>query len=1209
MPPPGRNKKGENNQDGFNYQLYTLLYLIDAFRKNKDIVDYKVGKGESTQYGALDDVVFSVKMSNGHEHICAIQAKQSNDDKKIFSGDLWEQKNNKNFNVLKYFESYLTMKKHLKTDNRFDQLEYMIMWTTYGIGGDAEQFFEEITPTTGGDFLSQLIGDDLGFKRMKIANYELKDQILDSAHPLSKTVDHFVDVLFAKNEWKSQKAAKPCYRIMTQQVFDCSGPTFRQEFIDGKEDILSADTLIFRRIFERTMNERFKKENLLFEMKQLNGIDYKQLFLLKVGDQPTKNAKNLSWNINEEDVPTENDLKHFLERFIFFVNVPKVEKLREILVSKYGVTFEQINDLVVPYAGTQMASKEEIDAIYALISLRNLTDFKMNSSFKFMDDTMKKALSMRNDKYICVDAPLDVECSTLRVMEALEAQYTLKPFLVFRFDSFVKHKDVLLSVVTKEVLLKNGLKSIIISSIDYNSVKKVISDFSRFSALKIIFVGQYQRGNIPNNCVYLKDEFDIRMLSDTSRNIINNRYINIFGKATTAGQVFAEDLFDKNNHELALKLFWNSGRIDIGEANLTLDPYFSSRLESFDYDEMQDRQPKVISDEAGTGKTTELTSIALQLRESFVGYLVVLIDCKTAIELFHDSAVEMICAAIKVTGVVEQLIVKEMLRLEKVFILVDSVDEVSKEYSSKLEMMISEIHKLKLKGLYLATRPYKEELKILDKIARPYKTYTLKPFSEEEQLEYLEKRCKIDDIQSEDERTMVKNNLRILVKTFHNIFKDKSLLGTPLQMNMIATIFEESIKSSSFEPPQSYQIGSIFEKFMQRKFDMKQGPPPANKLLQKALDALKETFQPDHALVAYNIYKRRFKEASENFSNIEMYGLVKMAPSISFIHDTFYNYFLALYFLIYHTDPEEFERFMKANLCPNRINLTTKFMDYHIGTKLRKLLGNRVLDSSFQVSKNTLLYEDKIREFNHYLCHYEQVELFDLIRKSFNTSAFNVFEVLYDSLNDSVKNELKFRFGGDTDQYINLKRLGCDQTTNLLRIMLKKRPTTFVRSFLINFPEDEEDFLEVACRKPFLEVLQWLSERMSYFDGDDRSSLNIYFQHKMSGYFKTLVQHNNASVLNEVIHWAMNNFDQHSLQQLVRENDLIMIMAANIEKAAANKILKLDDRLKMVEVMSNFYSELCGSKILITEKCLEVVNEIEHDSIRDAFKTGFNIQS
>ncbi|XP_038120179.1 uncharacterized protein LOC6039781 [Culex quinquefasciatus] len=1213
MPAKERSERGENKTDGSDFELYTKLECIRAVRDRTDVEEYTVGKELAARFGALDDVVLNVTLRGTRELTYALQAKQtlegdpSKPDKVISSQDLWRECGNKNYYVAKYFASYLKIKQH----TRPEQLKEMIIWTTQSIADTALTNFEPYVTDGQDDILKPVLGSDVrrwkfDSSKMDHPDYgDLKQLLLDEVHPLKAVVDKFISVMFKKETWDSNKGARNYYRIMAQEVIDCDMKVFQDRFIRG-DCSLDSNTQLFRRIFERAMALKIPK----FSMDLLNSENYKRYFILQIDDQFQKGNGQYAWKV--ESSASQADLEDFIARFVFYVNVPKVADFRNKLTQKLGANrFKELCGLVQQCTVEQMASKAEIDAIFELLVLRSKTNLKKDPGLEFEGDDGGLRSVLKDNNRIFIEAVQDIDCSVNRVFMTEEFANAMQPCLAFRYRNFERCKNEIIAVTKHAKVCEHGLRSVVVSGIDVPSVEGLMKELELFNG-KVICLGE----KVPSqhvddlnrmSLIHHKDEFDVDKLTLDCKNFISSKEINVFGNIATVGELFSDDLIRKENYQLVMKLYRQpaSECFNLGRNKLTLDPYFDSRLKELN--NYLD-SPIVLSDQAGMGKTTEMFYIADNIRNQRQDCLAVYLDCKIAVTHFRkidspearEKLIQVVCKMIQAdTDEYQILMVREMFGSGRVFLLLDGYDEVSDESQKCLEEMIAACSAANLRGLCIATRPHcLERIKLKLGQAKEIRIYSLNPFTKEEQLEYLMKTWNIRGIPFE-KRTLVEKNATKLIHTFQTVFKHEALLGIPLQMKMISTVYAEEIKSDSFELPKSFQMGSILEKFVQRRLDLVvEKIKTDGKAQEYASQLMRKEFPADHVKMALSVYWGSTEHVRDLFEKNETYGLVRLNPSEAFCHETYLSYFLALHFTTHRTEPDEFKQYMKRYLCLNRVDVATKFMDFHLG----KLMHN---PDAIQLLK------DKTNEFSHYLAKScTETERFTLIRSSMNATSFSVFDLLHASLTESDRRKLRFRFGGEVNEtenrhLINLKRLGGNQTLQLLRVLRRKHGTSFVGDILTNFLDDEEDFIAVACRKPFLEVFRWLFERVPELVVEERDALLEYLRKRVPGYLEVLIQHNNAALLEEIIVWVQSNWSREVLVTWVENYELLWVFASNVGRKCVNKELHVDSRTSMVKIIYDFCRWIYGDNVLLPEPCLSAIADIEQEGITNAFIQHF----
>ncbi|XP_055639964.1 uncharacterized protein LOC129777615 [Toxorhynchites rutilus septentrionalis] len=1232
----------ENVPDGYFYQLQTLVYCIHQLRQNNNRIEtYDIGNA-IREFGALDDVVFHVTPAGGNKMTYALQVKQAKTDKSIDNHGLWDGPKSR-FYVFKYFRSFLEIKQKIS----LEQLQELIIWTHMDFASDARALCEEYDPDVGFDVLGSEDRDFL-YDRYRIVQYQDYAQLfLKMAHPLAVIAEKFVDVMFKKQLWDTKRAAKDYFRVMATEVINNEGnevenyegeevvnniAKFREEFIAGDECLLEG-TLLFRELFERAMMKKFSEKNLgQFRMEDLNCEFYRNYFELIV-DQKFKKGKGATWKIDGYE-PVQQDLEDFFNRFVFYVNVPKLQDMKKFLSKSFCVDYDELCTLVEKCTFGTMIGRDRINHLFTLLCLRNTMDHTVNSKLKFQSGGIQKLKEQIEvvKKYLYVKTVQDLEISVHRVLSLVEAELQPhgKRYLAFRQDNFIRNSDQIQTILNIAELAKNGLEFIIVSFVSSDVANRIMMEFEN-TEVKIIFLGSTPIGEMPFNCLYFEDEFDVDLLSPSNKKVIKNTKIHLFGSLTKADDIFSDQLFKKENSELALALYRSQKNVYIGADDLELDPHFVTRdLKQngnviVDFEKCSISSPIVISDQSGMGKSIELVNIAVTLRKNNPDYLVAFMDCKAAVTHFEGDVIDMMFRILEADDALEQLIVKKMFFARKVVLLMDSFDEVSNMSSEALEQLIEAISRTNINKLFIATKPHCED--VIKNIFPHSLVCKLDPFSPSNQFDYLKSFWCIDSIEDEATRLRVEQNTKCIIDKFRNILRDNTLLGIPLQTNMIAVIYQNDIRSEDFELPQSYQIGSVVMRFVDSKLDsISKHFSITNRAHELIMRTARTPIMNEHIKLAFLIHdqlveRQRQKHMKCEVSRtqqqqdiqklcdeLQVYGLVRLKPSIGFIHQTYLNFFLALFYLTYSSEERTFRAFMDQHLCTSRVCLTSRFLDFHID-HIEATTALQSIDCENETSEErdqfiphptTRLHPDKMQQLHNYLrFHCTEKVVYTLIRNSFNASVFNVFEVLYDSLPSSIKGKLKFRFGSQPviDHAINLKLLGEYQIVQLLAILQKKNPTDFVRKYLTDFAEDE-DFIAMACRKPFPKVFNWLIGLSAEFSAEERAALEGYITRRLAGYVELIVRHNNSQILQQVIKWAKDTYCKASVGCFLEYNEVLRVFASSVGEEGITKKLLIDKRVDMVQIMFDLFTWTFESQFALDNHCLELMRSIQIGEIK-----------
>jgi Ni2+-binding GTPase involved in maturation of urease and hydrogenase len=342
----------------------------------------------------------------------------------------------------------------------------------------------------------------------------------------------------------------------------------------------------------------------------------------------------------------------------------------------------------------------------------------------------------------------------------------------------------------------------------------------------------------------------------------------------------------------------------------------------------------LISDTAGMGKSTVLTHLSKQIKQKFPTKWVVRIDLSDHTDALEALKKEQIRGEKAIEFVSEKLLkLKPGLEVElfkqcceqeqkiRVIIMLDGFDKISPYYKDTVIDLLQALRQAAVEQLWVATRPHlRAELE--EKLQQL--SYTLEPFSEENQVEFLTKFWCLKDwfIESENkDEEKEKSKLEIyaenLIKNLaYSISdKDEDFTGIPLHTRMLAEAFDKEVKTfyqsaeSMPELPMKLDLLGIYERFIERKYDIYQEEKLQISLNNVAAMALREhhlkTLREDHQLLALKVLlteeqvaqletKRHCSYSDEELSRI---GIVQVNHDgkLHFIHRTFAEYLVADY--------------------------------------------------------------------------------------------------------------------------------------------------------------------------------------------------------------------------------------------------------------------------------------------------------------------------
>ena len=351
-------------------------------------------------------------------------------------------------------------------------------------------------------------------------------------------------------------------------------------------------------------------------------------------------------------------------------------------------------------------------------------------------------------------------------------------------------------------------------------------------------------------------------------------------------------------------------------------------------EQAQHQRVMLISDTAGMGKSTVLTHLSKHIKQNFPAKWVVRIDLndhtnalkalkQTLID--KERAIEFVSEnVLKLKPGLEMELLKEYCEKKqkvRIVVMVDGFDEISPFYQETVISLLQALRQTAVEQLWVTTRPHlREELE--DKLRQL--SYTLEPFSERDQVEFLTKFWCLKDwfIQPHEiEEELEGNKLEIyaehlikkLATSIHD--KDKEFTGIPLQTRLLAEAFDEEVQkfylSAESMPELTFSLDllDLYRRFIERKYDiyqMEKFQVPVNNAFaieQRERD-LKDMSE-DHQLLALKVLLTEeqvalFESNSHcTFSaeQLTRIGIVQISDEGKphFIHRTFAEYYVADY--------------------------------------------------------------------------------------------------------------------------------------------------------------------------------------------------------------------------------------------------------------------------------------------------------------------------
>jgi len=388
------------------------------------------------------------------------------------------------------------------------------------------------------------------------------------------------------------------------------------------------------------------------------------------------------------------------------------------------------------------------------------------------------------------------------------------------------------------------------------------------------------------------------------------------------------------------KLLWQKSQGSLGKLREYIDTEISHTYTADDLDKLLEQALHqgvvLISATAGMGKSTVLTHLFKQIKQKFPAKWVVRIVLNDHTDALEGLKKEQILKEKAIEFVSERLLkLKSGLQLElfkicceqkqkiRIVIMLDGFDEISPNYKHTVIDLLQALRQTAVEQLWVTTRPHlREELE--DKLQQL--SYTLEPFSEENQVGFLKKFWCQKDWFTEvggDGEEKFKTKLGIYAK--HLIRKlsgsindrDRQFIGIPLQCRMLAEAFNKEVKafcqSTECVPELQFKLDllGLYEIFFNKKYDIcveeKFKIPMTNVGAEVARRQWIKTNVENHHILALKMLFAEEQLEFLHFNNhctslqedLTRTGIVQVGNEgkLDFIHRTFAEFYDAEYFV------------------------------------------------------------------------------------------------------------------------------------------------------------------------------------------------------------------------------------------------------------------------------------------------------------------------
>jgi len=268
-------------------------------------------------------------------------------------------------------------------------------------------------------------------------------------------------------------------------------------------------------------------------------------------------------------------------------------------------------------------------------------------------------------------------------------------------------------------------------------------------------------------------------------------------------------------------------------------------------------------------------------------------------------------------NVTKEIFLQDLEQTEKMVIILDGFDEISPDYSPKVEKIIRVIRDETAAKIWVSSRfPYRQELEaMLGKFA-----FTLQPFTPDNQISFLEQYwSKVTEISKEGNlKLFAQNILSLCSQNFSD--NNGDFTGIPLQTMMLGEAFVNEAKkyciSGEFNLPKKFNLLSLFQMFWKKKcyiYFSEKNSMDSSKLEVKRE---KESYLQTHMnLALIHLFSQhdlnkflgamngRDMQQAKNFlqsGRVEQFGIIREITDgkLQFIHQSFAEYFAAKWFTV-----------------------------------------------------------------------------------------------------------------------------------------------------------------------------------------------------------------------------------------------------------------------------------------------------------------------
>ncbi|XP_052894684.1 uncharacterized protein LOC128302015 [Anopheles moucheti] len=1229
--------------DGVVFQYRLCYYVIGLVH---DKYDYSVlYEGNEDTYGAMDDVVLKINRNGEgayNEGLYLIQAKQTTDETKTLSiQDLLLQ--DKKSSVAKYIDAYITYAGS-ETCKRDGAPTEMIYWTTNDLHATTKNFVEEHISTEPHLVLTI---DSIKKYRIKdwkaLLMFDMAQKLANDCKTKSPKKDYLKPFTYLD---ESVTAAIACeiLELVDQSTDSVPKVRFRQQFLLDAP-CLSENTRQFRKSFEVACEMIYPKVPT-FNIASLNSVTF-PTDVFSVENLNASNTNSVACSFQYKGL-TEETLNWFFEHFIYYVCVPKDEtmvkaikdlfgdKFDEKMFERYLITEPRKLELKQKKAKKRVPqqdcfiSKASIELLLKMIELKGKLVVQPPKGIEFKKESVEELNATINSLRIGEERELTLlsktkvawtasritkefanqnslavsnETGLQQLLEALAAIQTT-PFgegLIIGEVQFIILLDLPDIALCSKQIVEQLVKEVkVIAIVSEQTVSTMVPNVADEIELGDVTV-DYEQLEIKSICFDGKKLPVSNFLTSAAIDSIKKvEELSTLTDITAKSDVYISD----ERHYIDRNLLGEDGKI------VTHTELLSRAA----------RTVSIIRDTAGQGKTTELLRIG-EVAQNVDGVICMFVRAKTIAHVIMQDdnisalvGLQMLQKLLHITpqsAFVDE-IVQQCLEKAQVCLLVDGFDEVVEQYQNAvIKFLVKMLQHAACCSLIIATR-HESSFKVINPAQIPdlkkaFKNasyYSLAPFPYDQ---YFQKLWLSDPNELSPD---LEQNVQIFISNFDQLLKGtgcKAFLEVPQLCKIMGTIYHDRIRKPNIQWHTNYEIGSIFDTFVQSQLEntLRGKFDEMDKLHVWATNLIKSEYYTKHAQLAYELEYNCYSNP-DHYEQLQRFGLVMIqfdsSESINFMHRTVMDYFLVRICMLGDIDEENFHSFLKRYFCVSRANIADKFIDFFLHDAQCLSSRKKGIINSYLYSGHNILP----------MC----------IRMALNNATFNTLRVLLSVAQTELLRPLCFRFGassslqGNNSNEINLKRLGERQTLLLLETLKQcddeyvdaqddNGDLSILERMLFEANPNEEDTLEVAIRKPFPDVFDWV---VAYCIEHFNQQIERYLLERIPRYARAIIRHcyaeNKEKIIDKLLQLCKTTFRGESIRQWLQNFDLLGELLDSIEIVPQGKEFKEADRIDLTQKILALLDSYLGEESLITvkEQSSERFDKLQNEAIKSVLK-------